>query len=320
MNILVTAIGTAAATAIVTQLNKLKKEEHIHIVGADIYHEYEVGTAKFVDEFYQFPSVVADLDKYYNFLIKFCREHKIHFIYGTIDEEVVLMCRYRDELEKAGVILCHANSEAVFLVHDKARFNEWIAVEFPELFIRTYEKITSVSRNDLPVFIKPRKGRASIGCRKVCDFHELNNLKNYLETDEIVIQEYIEGEIIVVDVVRNKKYSMFKAIQRLELLRNSNGCGVAVEIVYDKNLEKICYEIAEKLDLNGVVNIEFFKLGNSFKIIEINPRFSAGTMYTCMAGYDIVKNSFNIARELPCLDENVTIGGHFAKRYEVIKL
>ena len=48
MNILVTALGTASATAIVTQLNKLKAEESIHIIGADIYHKYEIGTAKFV--------------------------------------------------------------------------------------------------------------------------------------------------------------------------------------------------------------------------------------------------------------------------------
>ncbi len=320
MNILVTAIGTASATAIVTQLNKLKSEIPIHIIGADIYQRYEVGTAKFVDEFYQFPSAVEDQEKYFDFLLDFCRRHRIDYLYSTIDEEVVSMCRHRNELMQIGVVLCNANSEAVFLVHDKVGFGRWIAKEFPELYIRTFENIELISGFDLPIFIKPRNGRASIGCMKVSTEAELENIKTQINNEKVVIQEYTKGDIIVADVIRNRTYKTLRVIQRLEMLRNSSGCGIAVKIIKDKRIDRICQDIAEKLDLNGVVNMEFFKDGDSLKIIEVNPRFSAGTMYTCLAGYDLVKNSLNIARGLPCIDEHVTVGGYYAKRYEVIKL
>ena len=303
-----------------TQLNKLKSQIPIYVIGADIYQRYEVGTAKFVDEFYQFPSAVEDQEKYYEFLLDFCGQHNIDYLYSTIDEEVASMCRHRDELMQAGVVLCNADNETVFLVHDKVRFSRWVAEEFPELHIRTYGNIRLVSKYNLPVFIKPRNGRASMGCMKVSTEEELERIKHKIDNEQIVIQDYIQGDIIVADVIRNRKHKTFKAIQRLEILRNSSGCGIAVKIIDDKRLDKICQNIAEKLDLNGVVNMEFFKEGDSFKMIEVNPRFSAGTMYTCLAGYDLVKNSLNIARGLPCVDENVTVGGYYAKRYEVIEL
>ena len=264
--------------------------------------------------------MVESQEEYCEFLFEFCREHRIDYLYSTIDEEVALMCNHREELEEAGICLCNANSEAVLLVHDKIKFNIWIEKEFPGLYIKMYDNIDIISPYDLPVFIKPRNGRGSIGCRKISTEEELESIRSYFDNECTIIQKYIEGDIIVADVIRNRKYGTCKAVQRLEMLRNSSGCGIAVKIIRDERLEKICQDLAEKLDLNGVVNIEFFKIKDSFKIIEINPRFSAGTMYTCLAGYDLVRNSLNIARGLPCKDENIAVGGYYAKRYEVIKL
>ena len=76
---------------------------------------------------------------------------------------------------------------------------------------------------------------------------------------KILVQDYIVGNNITVDCVRSRKTGQKIQVQRREILRNSNGCGIAVKIIYNKKLEEICDELMERLDLNGVVNIEFFE-------------------------------------------------------------
>ena len=76
----------------------------------------------------------------------------------------------------------------------------------------------------------------------------------------------------------------------------------------------------ETLDLNGVANIEFFATQNGYRIIEINPRLSAGAVYTCMAGLNMVTNAMRIADEEECELGDLAIGAHFAERYEAYRL
>ena len=109
-------------------------------------------------------------------------------------------------------------------------------------------------------------------------------------------------------------------VQRKELLRNANGCGIAVEIIQDEALADICIELMEQLDLHGVANMEFFDTGNGYRIIEINPRFSAGTSYTCMAGVNTVLNAMFIADGNECMFGEPEIGARFAERYEAYRM
>lgn len=81
----------------------------------------------------------------------------------------------------------------------------------------------------------------------------------------------------------------------------------------------------EKLDLNGVSNAEFFCVEKDgepakFRIIEINPRFSAGSRYTCMAGINTVLNAKRIADGEKCEFGTVEAGQHFAERYEAYRM
>ena len=116
--------------------------------------------------------------------------------------------------------------------------------------------------------------------------------------------------------MRDRRSSLTKICQRIETLRNKSGCGIAVEIIDDPKLREICCELAEKLNLNGVVNAEFFKNGTDYKIIEVNPRFSAGTSYSCRAGLNTVLDAFKIANAEPVCGDRLRIGMKLARRYE----
>ena len=314
--ILVTAIGTATSSAIISQL---RNTGDYCIIGGDIYLRNQVATAKDVDEFYTFPPAIYDLEGYIEFVIDFCIKHRIEYYFASIDEEVVNLSVHRKRFEEIGVKLCIPNDELIRKCHYKDKFSEWIDNNIPAIGIKRYKRLEEV--DTYPVFIKPIEGRASIGCRKIEDKKEADELLSKgIKEAEYLIQEFSDGEIITVDLVRNARTGQKQQIQRIEHLRNANGCGLAVEIVDIPILRDICDELMEKLELNGVVNAEFFHKENSFKIIEINPRFSAGTSFSYLAGCDIVADAIRIVNNEACEFRVPAIGAHLAKRYETYRL
>ncbi|MGN0600667.1 MAG: ATP-grasp domain-containing protein [Oscillospiraceae bacterium] len=318
--VLVTAIGTVASTTIISQL---KNSADYYIIGGDIYLENQIATAKDVDEFHTFPSAIRDLEGYIDFAVDFCKKHKVNYYFATIDEEIANLSNHRNRFEEIGVKLCIPNHELIMTCHYKDRFSDWINENIPEIGIKRFRSFSEVE--EYPVFIKPIEGRASIGCRKVESKSEADDLLKFgLNEEDYIIQEYRDDEIITVDLVRNAKHGQTQQVQRIEHLRNSSGCGIAVEIIDAPELHSICDRLMEKLDLNGVVNVEFFHHVNpseeSYKIIEINPRFGAGTSFTCLVGCDIVNAAVKIANGEKCELGTPAIGAHLAKRYETYRL
>ena len=311
--VLVTAIGTVTAS---TVIKELKKTGDYHIIGADINNQNEIATSLDVDEYYKFP--YATNDEYIPFIIDFCEKHSVDYYYAVIDKEVTSISRNRDKFEAIGTRLCVANYEFVEICHYKDRFSKWIEENIPEISIRTYKNIKEASDAEYPLFIKPVEGVASTGCRRIDSYAELCLAVS--NENSMIIQDYVEGQNITVDCFRNKKTGQKAQAQRRELLRNGNGCGIAVEIFKDEELGKICDFLIESLDLNGAANIEFFATENGYRIIEINPRLSAGAIYSCMAGLNMVTNAMKIADREECDISDLAIGAHFAERYEAYRM
>lgn len=313
--VLVTAIGTITATCIVDELAKYPMR--YKILGTDINERNEIATSLKVNEYYRFPLAIENQDAYREFVLKFCIEHHVDYLFAVIDEEVVNFSNHKEEFESIGVKLCLPNKEFVNTCHYKNKFAEWIKCNMPEIEIESFKNPSMVKDSDFPLFIKPIEGRASNGCKVVKTRTDLNDA---FAKGNYVIQKFETGNIITVDILRNKATGQIFQIQRQELLRNKNGCGIAVEIIQNEDLQHICERLAEALNLNGVVNAEFFESSGKFKIIEINPRFSAGTSYSCLSGCNTVINAIYIADGLPCQSEKIQAGKHYARRYETYEL
>ncbi len=309
--ILITAIGTITATSIIQELRMAQGD--FYIIGADIYEAELIATSKDVNEFYQFPSSVDNPEEFLNFVLRFCQEHQVEYIFPVIDEEVVNYTKNRQLFEDIHVKLCIANEKLVLISHYKDNFGEWTARNMPEYAIKTYGKEDSLI---YPVFVKPIEGRASNGCRVVHNRKELEicDLKN------CIVQEYVRGENITADLIQNNRYGQYQCVQRLEVIRNKNGCGIAVRTVNNPLVESACQEIAEKLELNGVVNAEFIVRDGRAQIVEINPRFSAGSFFSFMAGCNLAEEAIHIADGEMCRFGDIQLGKNYARRYETYEL
>lgn len=317
--VLVTALGTTAATAIVSELNQ---DGNFYIIGADINEPNEIVTSRDVNEFYVFPSSVINRELYLDFVLNFCHMHHVDYYFAIIDEEIADVLANREKFEALGIKLCMVNDEVIKKCHYKNIFSNWIESEFPEIAIKQYNLNDEIRNVHYPLFLKPIEGRASIGCQIIKSYEYLQEvLKDKDVCKDVVIQEYIDCKnIITVDVLRNRNTNQLCQAQRIELLRNPNGCGTAVKMIYDEVLAKIVVLICEKLNLNGIINIEFFASKEGYKIIEINPRFSSGYAFTYMSGGKFAINAIKIADGKSCDIQNIEIGKFYAKRYEAYEM
>lgn len=293
------------------------KNNNYYVVGTDINKNFEIASSLLVDEFFTFPSVVENTEKYVNYVLDFCCKKNIEYYFPVIDEEVVALSKRQEDFASAGIKLCIANIETLNICHFKDVFYKWVDERFPEISIKTYSDFSDIK--EFPVFVKPIEGRASIGCKIFNSVKELN--QECVNLEKMIVQEVICGDHITVDLIRNSLTGESFQVSRRELIRNKNGCGIAVEIIYDEKLKEICNSIMKAIDLNGVVNAEFFKTRDGYKLIEINPRFSAGTKFSCLVGCNTVINSILIADKKNCIfPEKIPYGKHLAKRYETYEM
>lgn len=317
--VLVTAIGTVNGGAAVDELRNWN--EKCYIIGANSTPPYYTATSKFVDEYYQFPSAIEDKEGYLRFVLDFCAGHGITHIICFIDEEVEALVRSSGLFLERNIRLCLADYSTVSICHFKDRFSKWIKEQMPEIWIKEYADYTAIPEDEFPVFAKPIEGRASIGCRIIEGAGQLSAfLSETNHGGQYILQEFADGVIVGADIVRNRKHRQVKVIQKKELMRNAKGCGTVVEIIDDERIEKICCALADKLDLNGVINAEFFVSEYGIRIIEVNPRLPAGTSYSCLAGGNTVRNSVLIAEGKPCVFDDIKVGAVYARRYETYEM
>jgi len=311
-NILVTAIGSFSADIIIKNL----KKEGNYVIGCDIYPKEWIIDAQNVDLFYQSP-YANNIEEYVNFICKICDMNKIDFIMPLTDPEVEILSKHKKRVEAYGAILCTSDYETIQLCRDKYKLPKFLAEHDIPNSISTFllDEI-DVKEFSYPFFAKPRSGRSSQGCMLINDKTDFQYIVEKCKKEQYIIQPYIEGKIITVDVVRNETSGMVSSMCRRELIRNNSGAGLTVEIFHDIFLSDLCKKIANVLNIRGTVNIEFIESSNGYYFLEVNPRFSGGVEFSCIAGYDVITQHLNCFRDLPIIAAPCTHKMIISKKYE----
>lgn len=288
--VLITSIGSYAAEAAIKKL----KQEGYRVLGCDIYPREWVVNADEPDVFYQAP-YATERDAYLGFIKTLCREEQVDALLPLTDIEIDVLTDspIRDDERTA---LWISGRETIGLCRDKLRLEAFLAKQAVCRTIpgrRLSEVRAEAKELCYPVVVKPYNGRSSQGLSIISDAEEFLHLKKRLraEADRFLVQEKIEGSVITVDVVRNPESGQTICMPRKELLRTLNGCGTTVYLFSDTELERQCVDIAAALDIRGCVNFEFIEDGGGrYHFLECNPRFSGGVAFSCLAGYDMIKN------------------------------
>ena len=140
------------------------------------------------------------------------------------------------------------------------------------------------------------------------------------QEDGYLVQPKIEGRVTTVDVVRSPETGQCVCLPRRELLRTPNGAGTSVQVFSDPELEAQCQAAAEALGIRGCVNLEFIEGRDGWYFLECNPRFSGGTAFSCMAGYDMIRNHLRCFTGQPLEERGQIREQYLARRYEEYRM
>ena len=165
--------------------------------------------------------------------------------------------------------------------------------------------------------VKPYDGRSSQGREYINSDEEWETYKEKRADAKSIVEPFVGGCLVMVEVVRQESTGKCICIPRRELLSTPHGCATTVRVYANPGLEMASCVLAERLGINGCVNFEFIEHEDGrFFLVECNPRYSAGLEFSCLAGYDCVANHLDCfgCREIDDFDMGSPI--IVARKYE----
>ena len=285
---LITSTGSVATDITLKSLKRMG----FRVVGCNIYPKEWIVESCEMDAFYQAPPV-SDQESYLAFMKDLCIKEKIEYLLPMIDYEIDLLNCNREWFEEHGVTLCMSPKESLDIIRNKKKLADFVAAECP----RTQSIPTKMLRDiqklewDFPVVCKPYNGRSSQGLKYIYNQQEWDEFTATADKDVYIVEPFIEGPLVMVEIVRQIEPHKVVAMTRRELISTPHGCSTTVYVYQDKELEEASKILADKLNVWGDVNFEYIldKEGK-YHLVECNPRFSAGCEFSCMGGYDYIEN------------------------------
>ncbi len=290
------------------------------IIGCDSHpKEWIVGSNE-VDKFYQAP-LISDSENYLNFIKDICIRENVSFIVPFIDLEVDLFSENRDWFDEHNIAICISPRESIAILRNKKKLADFIASECPEVksiptkLLREIDKLEW----DFPVVCKPYNGRSSQGLKYIYNEEEWEEFRKTADKDLYIVEPFIEGPIVMVEIVRQPDPHKVVAMCRRELMSTPHGLSTTVYIFQDKSLEERSKVLADKLNIVGNVNFEYIlDPQGEYHFVECNPRFSAGCEFSCIGGYECAENHIKCFMGEEIEDYHFKHNMVIARRYEEV--
>ncbi len=249
------------------------------IVGIDI--DKKAPALYFCDESYIVPE--CDSDEFIENIIQISNENNISIIIPTIDTELPFLSRNKDYIEsKTKAILMISDKKVIETFYDKRMTSKFFK-EFGIITPQIYNEIDDI--DNFPVITKPVTGSASAGIIKASKKSELFFIK---DKSDYIIQEYINGDEITIDVLYDFKGNIISIGMR-KRIRIRGGEVQIGETVFNNDILENIKIISKHLRFRGGVTFQVFVNEKNIFFIECNPRFGGGLPFTIIAGADFIK-------------------------------
>jgi carbamoyl-phosphate synthase large subunit len=145
--------------------------------------------------------------------------------------------------------------------------------------------------------------------------NNFNDLNYSLITPDHIIQPFLDGDIITIDII-NDRTNNFEYCARKELIRSSNGLGLTVQYLQkDVVFYNIIFNIINLIKIHGLFNIELILYKNDYYLLDINPRPSAGLIFSKIYGFNFVTQLIAVFRNDILINNFSHSGINIIKRY-----
>lgn len=232
----------------------------------------------FVDAFWEMPRL-SELQT--DDLISYCREHNIRAIIPTRDGELGYFAERKRVLQDNGIAVMVSSADAVEICLDKLLFARRVR-ELGYPAIPAAESVEVVDGDLLVVKGRYGAGSRSIGLRLAPDAAAAHAH----HVDSPIFQPFIEGREVSVDLYRDRKGVTKGVVVRGRDLVVDGESQVTSTLRHEE-VEKICSELADALDLYGHIVFQVLLDPNGgAQIIECNSRFGGASTLSVAAGLD----------------------------------
>ncbi|MGB3258187.1 MAG: ATP-grasp domain-containing protein [Ornithinimicrobium sp.] len=207
-----------------------------------------------------------------------CRRLEITVLVPTVDAELLPLAGVRHLLAAEGTHLLAAPSSTLEICLDKA--------ELARVCADTCDvPTTTVLRPETPVpfpsIVKPRTGSGSRGIRPV---HGPDDLLGLCDDGSQLVQEYLPGEELSVDVFVRADGAVVAAVPRSRD-RVDSGVAVAGRTWDDDASITQAVTVCRAIGLRGVANVQLRRRSDgSPALLEVNPRVPGSLVLTAAAG------------------------------------
>lgn len=219
----------------------------------------------------------------------------VGLVVPTIDDELELFGHARARFAEHGILVAVSRPETSALCDDKyatcrallshgvSAAQSWLPDVLPEHPV-------------FPLFVKPRKGRGSVGAFSIRNPRDLAFFLDYVEGP--IVQEYLHGPEFTIDVMCNFAGRPVSIVpRRRDVIRAGvidRGC-----TVNDPALIALAQACTAALPFFGAINIQCRVVDGTPVVFEINPRFSGGIPLTIEAGADFPRMLVDLAAGRP---------------------
>ena len=215
-----------------------------------------------------------------------CERLEIAVLIPTVDSELIPLAEARTAFATIGTELVLASEETLRMCLDKWALHKRCdgAVRVPRSLL--VDADFDPSAPELPVIVKPRVGSGSRGIRLVEDRDELERLDR---DGTLLVQENLPGPEYSLDVLARSDGRVIAVVPRARLKVDS-GIAVTGRTVHDEALQEIGREVAERIGLTSVANVQVKGAEDGEPaLLEVNPRFPGTMPLTVASGVNMPK-------------------------------
>jgi carbamoyl-phosphate synthase large subunit len=228
----------------------------------------------------------SDAPDYVDALLDICQADDVGLLVPTIDDELGVLAAARARFETAGVEVAGPTVETARLCQDKALTAAHLSRHgLPVARTWTPDEL-DIDSAVLPLFIKPRQGRGSIGAYRVNTREDLRFFLGYVH--DPIVQQYLDGPEYTIDMLCDFNGRPLSVVPRERLLIRA-GVSDRGRTTADPRLIDLALRCAGIFEFRGAVNLQCRVVGEQPILFEINPRFSGGIQLTIAAGADFAE-------------------------------
>ncbi len=208
------------------------------------------------------------------------------------DASLKLFSSKRDYLSRYPFFLALNSLETIDLISDKEKTHAFfIQHEIPTARQWVLSELAMTGPPELPVYIKPRnialRGTSEQFYMKVEDKEDFEYALRKLEGREenYVVQQYLSGEEINLDIFCDGTGELKKVVALKRLAMGSNRGITRGEIIFDERFEPFVKQICAAAKFWGANQIQaFVEPDGKILFTEINGRFSRSSVFVKEAG------------------------------------